>query len=214
MIFSATFRRTCGSYSPHRSEDLCTKRPAPRPPYSICPAACQTQLANLGYHVVYFDLDTEGYLHDDANEIQTSKDIWDDAVVGSSPCEDSYLEIEHDIHYQTVYNLTEYILDSLFSNGYRSVTVGQCLGDPAENWYRAGTGEVPKYDFTTRAPTGTWACLDPTPTSTKAPQPTKTLQVSSDGQCGGEVTCAGSQFGNCMYVLAVCMTISLIKVTT
>ncbi|KAI0844154.1 carbohydrate-binding module family 18 [Daldinia vernicosa] len=167
-----------------------------RPPYSICPAACQTQLANLGYHALYFDLDTEGYLHDDASQIQTSKNIWDDAVDGSSPCEDSYLEIEHDIHYQTVYNLTDYILESLFNHGYRSVTVGQCLGDPPENWYRAGTGKVPEYNFTIRAPTGTWPCL-PTPTSTRPSQPTSTLKISQDGRCGDGVTCAGSIYGNC-----------------
>ncbi|KAI1213456.1 uncharacterized protein F4807DRAFT_266028 [Annulohypoxylon truncatum] len=175
-----------------------------RPPYSICPAGCQTQLANLGYHAVYFDLDTEGYLHDDANEIQTSKDIWDDAVDGSNPCEDSYLEIEHDIHYQTVYNLTDYILESLFSHGYRSVTVGQCLGDPPENWYRAGTGTVPEYNFTIRAPTGTFSCLTPTATSTRPSEPTSTLQVSQDGRCGDGVTCAGSTYGNCCSLNSWC----------
>jgi peptidoglycan/xylan/chitin deacetylase (PgdA/CDA1 family) len=33
-----------------------------RPPYSSCTAAsgCEADLANLGYHVVYFDLDTTG----------------------------------------------------------------------------------------------------------------------------------------------------------
>ncbi|KAI0145859.1 hypothetical protein F4776DRAFT_379274 [Hypoxylon sp. NC0597] len=171
-----------------------------RPPYSICPAACQTQLANLGYHAVYFDLDTEGYLHDDATQIQTSKDIWDDAVDGSNPCEDSYLEIEHDIHYQTVYNLTDYILTSLFAHGYRSVTVGQCLGDPPENWYRAGTGKVPDYNFTIRAPTGTFSCLKPTATSTRPSTPTSTLKVSQDGKCGNGVTCAGSAYGSCCSI--------------
>ncbi|KAI0022011.1 carbohydrate-binding module family 18 [Xylariomycetidae sp. FL0641] len=179
-----------------------------RPPYSICPTACQRQLADLGYHAVYFDLDTEGYLHDDASQIQTSKDIWDDAVDGSSPCQDSYLQIEHDIHYQTVYNLTEFILESLFDHGYRSVTVGQCLGDPPENWYRAGSSDVPPYNFNLRAPTGTWACLStrtgdapptstPTITTTRPTEPTSTLAVSSDGTCGTGVTCIGSKYGNC-----------------
>ncbi|KAK8123514.1 chitin deacetylase [Apiospora kogelbergensis] len=178
-----------------------------RPPFSICERACQNMLTTLGYHEIYFDLDTEGYLHDDPSEIQTSKDIWDDAVVGSNPCKESYLQIEHDIHYQTVYNLTDYILDSLFRNGYRSVTVGQCLGDPPENWYRAGTGAVPAYDFTTREPTGTWACLKPTSTTTKVtttstkttttkPTATPTLKVSPDGACGPGITCQGSTYGN------------------
>ncbi|OAA53822.1 Glycoside hydrolase/deacetylase, beta/alpha-barrel [Niveomyces insectorum RCEF 264] len=111
-----------------------------RPPYSICEASCQAILYELGYHVTYFDLDTEGYLHDDPSLIQTSKDIWDDAVDNTDPSTTNYLMIEHDIHYQTVYNLTDYVLTSLFAKGYRSVTVGECLGDPKENWYRMGTG--------------------------------------------------------------------------
>ncbi|KAJ9131658.1 Glycoside hydrolase/deacetylase, partial [Pleurostoma richardsiae] len=114
-----------------------------RPPFSICERACETILASLGYHVVYFDLDTEGYLNDDPELIQTSKDIWDDAVDGSDPAVDSFLQIEHDIHYQTVYNLTDYVLSSLFAHGYRSVTVGECLGDPPAYWYRAGSGSLP-----------------------------------------------------------------------
>ncbi|KAI0603349.1 hypothetical protein F4775DRAFT_587869 [Biscogniauxia sp. FL1348] len=171
-----------------------------RPPYSICPEDCQSLLADLGYHVTYFDLDTEGYLNDEADMIQTSKDIWDDAVDGSDPCEDSYLEIEHDIHYQTVYNLTDYILRSLFDHGYRSVTVGQCLGDPPENWYRAGSGSVPKYTFSVPRPTGTYSC----PTTADPSTPTSTLDVSEDGTCGSEVTCAGSSFGNCCSVNGWC----------
>ncbi|KAI1369168.1 carbohydrate esterase family 4 protein [Xylaria arbuscula] len=171
-----------------------------RPPYSICPTkTCGAQLATMGYHAVYFDLDTEGYLHDDATEIQTSKDIWDDTVPGTNPCRNSFLQIEHDIHYQTVYNLTSYTLDSLFKSGYRSVTVGQCLGDPPANWYRAGSKAVPSYTFTTRAPTGTWSCLTQTatPTSSGPAGPSSTLQVSTDGSCGSGVTCQGSTYGNC-----------------
>jgi hypothetical protein len=34
------------------------------------------------------------------------------------------------------------MIDMAHANGYKMVTVGQCLGDPEENWYRdATTGE-------------------------------------------------------------------------
>ncbi|RYP51658.1 hypothetical protein DL768_003056 [Monosporascus sp. mg162] len=130
-----------------------------RPPYSICPEECQSMLEDLGYHIIYFNLDTEGYLHDDPAEIQESKDIWDEHVEGSNPCNTSYLAIEHDLQRQVVYNLTEYMLKSLIDNGYRPVTVGEGLGDPPENWYRAGRGEVPEYTYTPLTPTGTHSCL-------------------------------------------------------
>ncbi|AEO69275.1 carbohydrate esterase family 4 protein [Thermothielavioides terrestris NRRL 8126] len=164
-----------------------------RPPYSICEKNCQNILSKLGYHIIYFDLDTEGYLNDDPTLIQNSKDIWDQAVDGSDPTKDSFLQIEHDIHYQTVYNLTDYILTSLFELGYRSVTVGECLGDPASNWYRAG-------------PSGTNTSKPTPPTRTTASvAPTRT-GVSVDGSCGNGVTCAGSRFGTCCSAYGYCGT--------
>ncbi|KAL2164484.1 hypothetical protein VTH06DRAFT_3700 [Thermothelomyces fergusii] len=174
-----------------------------RPPYSICEKACQDILSTLGYHVVYFDLDTEGYLHDGEAEIQISKDIWDDAIDGSNPSRDSFLQIEHDIHYQTVYNLTEYILASLVAHGYRAVTVGQCLGDPAENWYRRGPDGSITVPTTSAAPTqSTTATSSPTRTTISV-APTHT-GPSIDGTCGNGVTCAGTPFGACCSVFGWC----------
>lgn len=144
-------------------------------------------MSTLGYHVVYFDLDTEGYLNDDPALIQTSKNIWDAAINAASPASDSFLHIEHDIHAQTVYNLTDYLLTSLLAHGFRAVTLGECLADPSQNWYRAGSGTVPTY---TQSP--------PTPTQTG------TLRVSTDGSCGAGVTCQGSTFGNCCSQHSFC----------
>lgn len=109
-----------------------------RPPYSICSNVCERVTSRLGYHVVYFDLDTADYLNDDAALIHNSKEAWDTATRDTDPATDSFLEIGHDIHYQTVYNLTDYILDSVTRLGYKAVTVGECLGDPKKNWYRQG----------------------------------------------------------------------------
>lgn len=111
-----------------------------RPPYAACRAACQTVMGQLGYHIVYYNIDTKDYLNDDASLIQNSKDIWDVAVNEGSPATKSFLEIGHDIHYQSVYNLTGYILTSLKKKGYQAVTVGECLGDAKKNWYRQGKG--------------------------------------------------------------------------
>ncbi|KAK4227694.1 hypothetical protein QBC38DRAFT_363624 [Podospora fimiseda] len=154
-----------------------------RPPYSICPSSCETVLSNLGYHAVYFDLDTAGYINETPQKIQNSKNIWDKAIRTSDPSEDSFLQIEHDIHEQVVYNLTDYILTSLYSNGYQAVTVGECLGDPKANWYRNG----PSQPVSSGVPTRT----------TLAAVPTKT-GISSDGSCGNGITCLGqTRFGTC-----------------
>jgi hypothetical protein len=129
--------------------------------------------------VLDFDLDTAGYIYSTPDQIQTSKNRWDSAINPSNKAVDNFLQIEHDIQYQTVYNLTDYILASLSSHGYRAVTVGDCLADPQANWYRAAGSAVP---------TGTTTSTGSTPTDTG-----KTVSV--DGNCGGTITCQGSTFG-------------------
>ncbi|KAM0281834.1 hypothetical protein ACHAQH_003323 [Verticillium albo-atrum] len=148
-----------------------------RPPYSSCDAACETLLDELGYHITYFDLDTEGYLRNSPSDIRVSKDIWDAAVEDADPATTKYLQIEHDPVQQTVYNLTDYILASLERNGFRAVTVGECVGDPKANWYRTvGDPDTPS---TTR--------------TTSVAQPSDTLSATTNGRCGvnqGRQTCA------------------------
>lgn len=158
-------------------------------------------MSTLGYHAIYFDLDTEGYLNDDVKKIQTSKNIWDQAMKKSKPSSDSFLQIEHDIHQQVVYNLTDYILTSLFSHGYESVTVGECLGDPPSNWYRAGPGGtviIPtSATRSTLRPTSTTSTRNTRTSTTITPTGAPGGTLSTDGTCGNGITCRGSRFGNC-----------------
>ena len=66
-------------------------------------------------------------------------------------------------------NLTEYMLSTLTQLGYKAVTVGDCLGDPAANWYRQAGGAA--------SGTATSAAPSSTPTVAKT--------VSPDATCGG-----------------------------
>ncbi|KAG4435749.1 hypothetical protein IFR05_008763 [Cadophora sp. M221] len=113
-----------------------------RPPYSSCNAecGCEADMAALGYHITYFDLDTADYLNDSPTLIQNSKTTFDNVLAGKSPSTDDFLVIGHDIHNQTANVLVEYMLQGLQSKGYKAVTVGECLGDPKSNWYRTDTG--------------------------------------------------------------------------
>lgn len=108
-----------------------------RPPHSMSNAETDGWLADLGYHIAYFDLNTLGYENEAATLIQNSKDIWDARVEGLDPATESVLQIEHDPLYHSVYNLTEHMLQSLVRNDFRAVPVGECLGDPEANWYRS-----------------------------------------------------------------------------
>ncbi|CCX06376.1 hypothetical protein FPQ18DRAFT_346297 [Pyronema domesticum] len=104
-----------------------------RPPYISCNAACQATMGTLGYHVILWDLDTDDYNQDAAGLIQNSKN---NVKTAYDQRWDAYMSIAHDIHYQTVYNLTSYQIDAGRAAGYTHTTLGECLQDPAANWYR------------------------------------------------------------------------------
>ncbi|KAF2671736.1 glycoside hydrolase/deacetylase [Microthyrium microscopicum] len=186
-----------------------------RPPYSSCTNACQKDLADLGYHVIYFDLDTEDYLNDDPNKIMTSKiDFFGNMTTKTAAKGGSFLSISHDIHYQTAYNLTEFMLSTFTQLGYKSVTVGECLGDDPANWYRTlGGGSLETSAPTQPPPAAPTAPPTAAPTlaptsSPVAPPPGTVPQsvVSVDATCGTKsgFTCKGSQFGGCCSVNGWC----------
>jgi hypothetical protein len=144
-----------------------------RPPYSACDtAACQADLKTLGYVVTSFDLDTDDYNQLTKEKIQTAKNNFKNGIDLAGPNGDA-LSISHDIHDLSANNLTGYMLDYVYNAGWTAVTVGECMNDPVENWYRD-------------------SAAGPRPSATpfsSAPVPTPTGPTSLDGQCG---TASGS----------------------
>lgn len=159
-----------------------------RPPYSSCSAesGCLADLGALGYHIVLYDIDTSDYSHDSPSTIQVSKDIFNDALAPWKAIDKSWMIIAHDVHEQTVHNLTEHMLRSIDDHGYRAVTVGQCLNDPEEFWYRE--------DRNTPARSNN---RNQTKTSKNKEGKPVIISVSPDGICGVNTTCSGSLFGEC-----------------
>ncbi|KAF9893295.1 hypothetical protein FE257_011725 [Aspergillus nanangensis] len=152
-----------------------------RPPYSSCTSesGCADDMGNLGYHIILYDIDTEDFRNDDPATIQKSKDIFDSNLDRGKASERSWLVIAHDVHEQTSHNLTEHMLKKLAADGYRAVTVGDCLGDPQENWYRMD-------DRVTGFPIS------------KLLSSKSSMAASRDGKCANPtVTCTGSNFGPC-----------------
>lgn len=62
-------------------------------------------------------------------------------VTAADPAKDGFLVIAHDIQGLTATQLTGFMLKTIQEKGFRGVTVGECLGDPKENWYRGDRGE-------------------------------------------------------------------------
>lgn len=111
-----------------------------RPPYSSCtvPSGCDQDMQDLGYHVIYFDIDTDDYQQNPKNTFQNSLDWFKGNMTkgNMSPKQNSSLSISHDIIEKTANELTEFMLKTITELGYKGVTVGECLGDAKDNWYR------------------------------------------------------------------------------
>lgn len=169
-----------------------------RPPYLECSAesGCLGLMAELGYHVISCNVDTKDYMYNDPALIQQAKDRYSDGV---SPSGDGgYIVLAHDIHYQTVFSLASYMIETARERGYNLVTVGECLGDPRENWYR-GTGTGGGGDGSTPSEPSEPSEPSSAPTSGPNLPETPSGPVSTDATCGGSngYTCQGSGFGNC-----------------
>ncbi|KAF1911729.1 hypothetical protein BDU57DRAFT_84887 [Ampelomyces quisqualis] len=139
-----------------------------RPPYSACiTRPCMDDMKTLGYVITSFDLDTDDYNQLTKEKIQTAKNNFKNSL-DSAGADGGRLAIAHDIHELTALNLTGYMLEQVYSKGWTAVTVGQCMQDPAANWYRdSGPGVRPSA----------------TPSSS-VPVPTPTRPMSKDGSCG------------------------------
>lgn len=166
-----------------------------RPPYGSCNADCLAQTRRLGYHVVNWDVDTDDWRYQD--EIERSESQFKSLMAASG----SHIVLAHDIHYNTSARLTRFMLELVKKKGLRPVTVGDCLGDPAEFWYRK----------VSRSSGGVLSLSNPTPTpgSNSIGTPSgsgsvPTQRASVDGRCGGDVTCAGTTWGSCCSMYNWC----------
>ncbi|TLD08568.1 uncharacterized protein PgNI_07357 [Pyricularia grisea] len=103
-----------------------------RPPYTACGATCLATAGNLAYHVTDYDLDTKDY----EGNLEASKNRFQD---GMSQAPKSWVVLSHDIHELTANTFTPFMIDTAKAKGYKFVTIGECMGDPKENWYRDPT---------------------------------------------------------------------------
>lgn len=170
-----------------------------RPPYSSCNAACSTDMERLGYHITYFDLDTEDYLNDSPTMIQKPKNNFLGNISSKAATDSDWLVIGHDVHEQTAHNLTLFMLQNLQQQGFKPVTVGECLGDPQINWYRSSAGSLsPPSAPSTPVSVPTNPAATPPVSPPLFPTNSSGI-VSTDATCGGAAgyTCLKSKYGNC-----------------
>jgi len=76
-------------------------------------------------------------------DYDVAKAYFNNALQAANADVSNFLVLQHDIHELTVTELVPYELPILLAKGYRAVTVGECLQDPSENWYRSLTDGTP-----------------------------------------------------------------------
>src|SRR5438105_2146146 len=86
-----------------------------------------------------FDLDTQDWQGD----YTYSYNFFQTTIDGVDASSRSWIELSHDIMNQTVHGFTQFMIDQAKSKGYQLVTVGECLDDPVQNWYRDPTTGQP-----------------------------------------------------------------------
>lgn len=102
-----------------------------RPPFFATNDLVLNTMRELGYHVIHADIDTLDWANQSEGGIEESVRRFRDGLnAGGS------IALAHDVHFWTARRLTPAMIDEVRRRGLRAVPVGECLGDPQENWYR------------------------------------------------------------------------------
>ncbi|KAJ5105239.1 hypothetical protein NUU61_002586 [Penicillium alfredii] len=102
-----------------------------RTPFLMFNGLVLTAMTDLGYHVIGASIDTKDYENDDPGRNWLSFEKFRTELDAGGT-----IVLAHDVHANTVGILVDNMLDEIEARGLQTVTVGECLGDPAELWYR------------------------------------------------------------------------------
>ncbi|OAL30048.1 hypothetical protein AYO20_08952 [Fonsecaea nubica] len=107
-----------------------------RPPYLQCSnhTGCLSDMRDLGYHVISYAFDSGDWMDPDNFTAMTER--VDQALESGDEQGSRMLLIQHDTVRTSAIDLTKYILDVVSQRGWKAVTVGECLDDNPERWYR------------------------------------------------------------------------------
>ncbi|EXJ91022.1 hypothetical protein A1O1_04129 [Capronia coronata CBS 617.96] len=108
-----------------------------RPPYLRCSnqTECLGDMRGLGYHVISYSFDSTDWMHKDNLTSMTA--AFDRVLQTVEVNEGRMLLIQHDTIRASAIDLTRHVLKRVSQRGWRAVTVGECLEDGPEGWYRS-----------------------------------------------------------------------------
>ncbi|KAJ5937251.1 hypothetical protein N7454_004906 [Penicillium verhagenii] len=102
-----------------------------RAPYLMVTADVLDAMTELEYHVIGASIDTKDYENDHPDDSWRSFEKFRAELDAGGT-----IVLAHDTHQTTVEILVDNLLAEIELRGHETVTVGECLGDPPEWWYR------------------------------------------------------------------------------
>ncbi|KAJ5737988.1 hypothetical protein N7493_001143 [Penicillium malachiteum] len=103
-----------------------------RAPYLMVTADVLAAMRELEYHIIGASIDTKDYENDDPEHSWRSFEKFRAELDGGGT-----IVLAHDTHRTTVEVLVDNMIEEIEERGYEMVTIGECLGDPPEYWYRS-----------------------------------------------------------------------------
>lgn len=113
-----------------------------RAPFLRCSRNCMLVMREWGYHVIHANLNTKDWALNNMSQLGKATAIVSEGLSADSGS-NSYIIGAHDTLRGITCELAKSTINMAKERGYKLVTVGECLGDPEENWYRvADDGET------------------------------------------------------------------------
>ena len=110
-----------------------------RPPFGSCyeGSGCLSDMGKMGYHVIDWNIDSLDWMYC-ADEWTCAQAVatFDEQFYAGAAKKIGFNVLSHDTKEFTASVLLPHMLKRAKQAGYKVVTVGECLNDPKENWYK------------------------------------------------------------------------------
>ncbi|KAF9128661.1 hypothetical protein BG015_004309 [Linnemannia schmuckeri] len=105
-----------------------------RPPFGSLSAPVLDILGQRNYTAVLWSQDTQDWAH--PNDFDASYKLYETLFNNTETLEQpGHIVLQHEVNQVTALQVALMAIDLALVKGYKVVTVGECLGDPKNNWY-------------------------------------------------------------------------------
>ncbi|KAF9987901.1 hypothetical protein BGZ75_010309 [Mortierella antarctica] len=107
-----------------------------RPPFGSLNTHVLEVLGERDYTAVTWDTDTQDWAHTD--NFEASFKVYESILNNPNEItQPGHIVLQHEVNQVTALQVAPMAIDLALVRGFKVVTVGECLGDPSRNWYKA-----------------------------------------------------------------------------